>query len=108
MQSYFKASIFSNDETEVLIRLRSKTLEVKANFPKQYLNNTACRMQNCYSDENQEHLYSGCSTLNNSLKQLKPVVPYNAIYKRSVKRQSEVTKRFINLLAARSDILKTS
>ena len=106
LQNYFKSSRFTNSDIEVLIKLRSKTLDVKANFSKQYHNNTVCRMKNCLLDETQEHLYSNCATLNNSLKQKDLFEPYNGIFSKSVKKQSEVSKRFVNLLDAREEILQ--
>ena len=107
LQNYFKSAKFTNTDIEVLIKLRSKTLDAKANFPKQYFNNVICRMKNCISDETKEHLYSGCSDLIKSLNQKSQVLPYNAIFSKSVKKQSEVTKRFVNLLEVRSELLKS-
>ena len=107
LQNYFKSSRFTNTDIEVLIKLRSKTLDVKANFPKQHFNNIVCRMQNCLLNETQEHIYSDCVTLNKSVNQKDIIVPYKDIFSKSVKKQSEVTKRFVNLLKARSEIMES-
>ena len=60
-----------------------------------------------WEHETQEHLYNDCLSLTKSLKQKDKGMPYNAIFSRSVKKQSEVTERFVNLLEVRSDILKS-
>ena len=64
-------------------------------------------MKKCLSNETQEHLYSDCGILNNSLKQKDPIEPYRGIFSKSVKKQRKVTKRFVNLLEVRSDIMES-
>ena len=64
-------------------------------------------MQNCLSSETQEHLYSDCVILNNSVKQKDLIVPYRDIFSKSVKKQNEVTKRFVNILKERRAIMES-
>ena len=82
--------------------------KLNSKFGRRYRSsNTICRMQNCFLDETQEHIYSKCVMLNNSLKQNDIDVPYNGIFSKSVKKQIEVVKRFENLLEVRNDIMET-
>ena len=101
MQNYFKSARFTNSDIEVLLKLRSRTLEVKANFPKLYNNRTMCEMPNCYFDDSQEHLLISCEQFKNLAKRGK----YVDIFSNSTKKQSQVTKMYAEILEARSEIL---
>ena len=92
---------FTNSDIEVLLKLRSRTLDLKANFPKQYFNRIMCEMPNCYFDDSQEHLLISCETLKDKTFAGK----YIDIFSKSTKKQSDITKKYAEILEARREIL---
>ena len=101
MQNYFKSARFTNSDIEVLLKLRSRTLDVKANFPKQYFNRIMCQMPNCYFDDSQEHLLISCEIFKDKTFDGK----YIDIFSKSTKKQSLITKKYAEILEARREIL---
>ena len=95
----------SNSNIELLLKLRSNTLDIKGNFPKKYFNKIECQVKNCVYEETQEHLLSNCSTLTNLLNRKNLAVNYRDIYSKSLRKQIQVTKIYSRLLEIRSEIL---
>ena len=60
LQKYMTSNIFSNYEVEVLSKFRSRNINVKSNFKKQFtfnnIENLQCSLNNCFEEETQEHL----------------------------------------------------
>ena len=66
LQTYINSNIFSNYEVEMLSKFRSRNIDVKSNFKKKFtfnnIENLQCSLENCYEEENQEHILK-CKTL---------------------------------------------
>ena len=105
-QKYLHSSIFSNREIEMLIKLRSRMVEVKCNFKTKYSNNLVCQIDGCYFEENQEHLLSSCKTIITKLKHKGPASTHEDIFSRNLEKQKNVAKIYIKLLKIRTEILK--
>ena len=101
MQNYFKSEHFLNSDIEVLLKLWSRTLDLKANSPKQYFNRIMCEMPNCYFDDSQEYLLISCKKFKDKTFAGK----YIDIFSKSTKKQSEITKKYAEILEARREIL---
>ena len=109
MNSY--SNIFSNYEEEVLSKFRSRNINVKSNFKKQFtfnnIENLQCSLNNCFEEETQEHLMK-CKPIidqldtKNSLK-LK-TIKYEDIFS-TVKKQKKATEVLIILLDIRNSLL---
>ena len=56
-QEYILSDKFSNENVNLLYRLRSRTTDVKGNFKTKFLGNLQCSL-GCADDETQEHLLS--------------------------------------------------
>ena len=83
IQDYLKSKLFSNFEVETLIKLRSKTVELKSNFSKKYSNNLKCSISECTFDESQEHIFSSCQSLLNLFDNSKNDPKYEDIFSSS-------------------------
>ena len=86
-----KSSRFSNQEIEILTKLRSRTLELKSNFKKKYNNNLKCSIKDCYSEESQEHLLFECKPIL-SMGKIKVKVTYKDI-KNKIMQLNYITVR---------------
>ena len=60
LQKYFSSNSFSNYEVEILSKLRSRNINVKANFKTKFTQNNIlnlqCSVPNCVETEDQQHL----------------------------------------------------
>ena len=105
IQNYLKSSLFSNFEVETLIKLRSKTVELKVNFSQKYANNIKCSIKDCIFEESQEHIFSSCQKLLQNLQNdNNTAVDYEDIYC-STKNQYKATIHFIKLMEQRAKLL---
>ena len=101
MQDYLKSKLFSNNDIELLCRLRSKMTDLKANFSKKYSNNLQCSIDGCSLEESQEHLLTNCPSLSMHLKNRKHKVKYSDLFS-NTKKQKEATKLFTELFNIRA------
>ena len=108
LQQYLKSSLFSNYEIEMLAKLRSKMVDVKANFSTKYSNNLECSIKDCVLEENQEHIMSNCQSIQNKLKFNIKNVTLNDIFSKSTKKQNNATKKFIKVFEIRDKILTSN
>ena len=110
MQKYIKSPLFSNNEIEILSKLRSRNIEVKSNFKNKYTDgngvmNLECSMTGCSETEDQEHLLS-CNILINRLGyDPKNSVKYSDVFSKT-RRQKKVVQVYASLLEVRSTILE--
>ena len=110
LQNYLKSNLFSNFSTEILFRLRSQNIEVKANFKSKYkvnnVINLQCRMDNCYEIEDQQHLLK-CKPILRKLTKKSALIDikYNDLFS-NTKKQKKVVDLFIELLDIRNTILE--
>ena len=51
IQNYLKSKLFSNDEIEILSKLRSQTINLKANFKKMHFNKVECSIEGCFLEK---------------------------------------------------------
>ena len=109
LQKYLKSNLFSNKNTEMLLKLRSRTIDVKMNFKTKYFNNTECSLNGCTQDESQEHIFQNCSPLLQKLdiKYKKFNIKYEDIF-RNTRRQIQAVQLFDKLMEIRSKLLTTS
>ena len=107
LKRYLKSKYFSNFEVETLSKLRSRNIDVKANFKKKYTFNNVEKLEcslGCSEIEDQQHLLH-CKPLLDKLKDKKTNVTYNDIFS-NPKKQKLVTERFISLLDIRNQLLQ--
>ena len=104
MQKYLKSKLFSNEEIELLNKLRAKMIDVKVNFSSMYKNNLKCSIDGCLLDESQEHLIQTCQPLLDQLNLKNHNIKYQDLFG-STKKQIKATQLFAELLEIRSDIL---
>ena len=106
VQPYLTSPLFSNDEVNLLHRLRSRMTECKANFKQKYVNNLKCRLCNLEA-EDQQHLLH-CVELS-KLFQTQSVtmgkVKYEDIFSPNIE-QKVATALFKNLFKLREDIIQ--
>ena len=109
LQKYLKSNLFSNKNTEILLKLRSRTIDVKMNFKTKYLNNTECSLNGCTQDESQEHIFQNCSQLLQKfdINYRKLNIKYEDIF-RNTRRQIQTVQLFDKLMEIRSKLLTTS
>ena len=104
MQKYLKSKLFSNEEIELLNKLRAKMLDVKVNFNTMYKNSVKCSIDGCQLDESQEHMMQTCQPLLDKLSFKNQNIKYQDLFG-STKRQIRVTQLYSELLEIRADIL---
>ena len=98
---------FSNDEIEILFKLRSKTTELKSNFKKKYFDQIDCSIKGCSKEETQEHIFSNCPSLLKRLKHPnKSAIDYNQIFSSNSKLQHKAVIHFNNLMDIRAKLIK--
>ena len=90
LQKYLKSEVFSKEERELLVRLRSKCYNAKANFRKMHQNKTDCSF-GCPEVEDQEHIFVNCQKFNKTHE-----VDFENIDK-TVEKQKEVIEVFVNV-----------
>ena len=109
MQSYLKSRLFSNNEIEILFRLRSRTTELKSNFKTKYLDQLQCSVKGCSQEESQEHVFSSCHTLLkllNKQQQNKTTTKYKHIFSNNTRKQHESVVHFDNIMDIRAKLLQ--
>ena len=65
LKEYLKSKTFTREERELLVKLRSKCHDAKANFRKMNNNKVDCTF-GCAEMESQEHVFSNCPPLKTS------------------------------------------
>ena len=63
LKEYLKHEMFSKQEKELLVEIRSKCYNAKSNFKKRHLNRTDCSF-GCPETEDQKHIFLNCPKLN--------------------------------------------
>ena len=104
MQKYLMSNLFSNEEIELLRKIRAKMLNLKVNFSSLYKNNLKCSMDECQVEESQEHIMLGCRPILDHLDDKNHNIKYQDIYG-STRKQIKATRLFSKLLDIRSEIL---
>ena len=103
------SNLFSNYEVEILSKFRSRNIDVKANFKNMYTNNNVanleCSLNNCFEEEDQEHLLK-CKPI---IDKLDPKSISNVKYQdlfSNCKKQKKVIKVLVKILDIRKSILE--
>ena len=107
MREYLKSNLFTNYEVQTLSKLRSRNIDVKANFKTKYTFDNVEKLEcslGCPEVEDQQHILK-CKPLIDELKDISTNVSYNDIFS-TVRKQKQVTQRFISLLDIRSQLLE--
>ena len=106
--SYLLDDNFTKQETQLLFRLRSKTLDVKMNFPKQYeYESKLCAVCKLFP-ESQSHLLQ-CPEIAPKLKLVSlsdDIIEEKEIYNSDVRKQHSIVRIFSNVLEIRNKILE--
>ena len=99
LQKYLKSNLFTNKNTEILLKLRSRTIDLKMNFKTKYFNNTKWSLNGCIQDESQEHIFQNgeqlLRNLDNNYKNLN--IKYKDIF-RNTKKQLQAVQLFGKLM----------
>ena len=107
LQNYITSNLFSNYEVQVLIKLRSRNIDVKSNF-KTHFRNLQCSINNCSEIEDQQHILK-CKPVLKKLdrKQLIKLskVKYEYMFSKT-KYQKNLIDIIIPVLDMRNSILK--
>ena len=106
IQNYLKAYKFSNKNTEILLKLRSRTIDLKMNFKSKYPNSTECSLNGCTEDENQEHIFKNCQPILQNLdeKYQNLNIKYEDIFG-NTKKQLQAVELFKKLMEIRTKLL---
>ena len=112
IQKYLKSKLLSDYQVQILSKLRSRNINVKANFKTKFTFNDIpkleCSIDGCDEQENQQHILK-CkpllAKLNTIQKTLVNKIKYEDIYS-EVKKQKIVTDLFIALLDIKDDLMK--
>ena len=108
VQSYLISPLFSNDEVNLLHRLRSRMTECKANFKQKYVStNLMCRLCNL-EVEDQQHLLQ-CVELSTKFQTqsvTKRKVEYEDIFSPNIEQQKVAAALFNKLFKLREDIIE--
>ena len=105
VQSYMTSPIFYNDEVNLLYALRSRYLNVKANFRSKYPNNILCPLCQNETDD-QQHILD-CSVLKRKFETRETVTnqcEYEDIFA-DHKKQKEITHLFSKLIKIRNKLV---
>ena len=90
IQDYLRSNRFLNNDIEVLFKLRSRTIDLKANFKTKHLENTKCSINQCTFDETQEHLFKNCEKILQHMKNEYKSVKYEDIFGKTKQQQKAV------------------
>ena len=104
---YLKSNLFTNYEVQTLSKLRSRNIDVKANFKTKYTFDNVEKLEcslGCPEVEDQQHILK-CKPLIDVLKDNSTNISYDDIFS-TVKKQKLVTQRYISLLDLRSQLLE--
>ena len=112
IQAYMSSKIFTNNEVELLSKLRSRNIDVKCNFKTKYSpnNNTEklkCLMENCNELETQMHLMK-CEPILTVLNEKYDMsgIAYEDIFSNDLKKQRNVTKLYKIVTDIRTKLLQ--
>ena len=109
IQNYLKSASFSNFEIEILSKLRSRNINVKDNFKSKFTHNNVtnleCSIDNCFENENQQHLLKCRPVIEKMDKMYSSDISYNHIFS-NCKKQKKVTEIYVAILDIRNEILK--
>ena len=91
------------------MKLRSRTIDLKANFKTKYSNNTECSLNGCTLEESQEHIFQNCQPLihNLNINDRNSNIKYEDIFK-NTKRQIQAVQLFNKLFKKRSMLLSNA
>ena len=90
IQDYLRSDLFSKEERELLVKLRSKCHYSKANFKTRYQNKLNCTF-GCQETETQEHVFQTCKEIKQKFS-----LPYNDI-NQSVEKQKRIIEVFLKI-----------
>ena len=90
LKEYLSSELFSREERELLVMLRSKCYDVKANFRKMHQNKIECSF-GCPEIEDQKHVFVNCQKLDNTHE-----VEYDYIDE-NAERQKKVMEVFVTV-----------
>ena len=103
-KAYLQDNIFSKFDQQLLLKLRTKILDVKTNFEELYQNNLVCRTcRKVGSVENEDHLLN-CEALISENKNIGEV-KFNFVYK-NLEKQKRALEVFKAVLRKREVLLK--
>ena len=92
VQPYLTSPLFSNDEVNLLHRLRSRMTECKANFKQKYVHNLKCRLCNLEVEDQQHLLHCvELSKLFQTQSVTKGKVKYEDIFSPNIEQQKVAT-----------------
>ena len=107
VQPYLTSPLFSNDEVNLLHRLRSRMTECKANFKQKYVHNLKCRMCNLEAEDQQHLLHCvELSKLFQTQSVTKGKVKYADIFSPNIEKQKVATTLFNKLFKLREHIIE--
>ena len=90
LQGYLKSGLFSNEERELLVKLRSQCHFSKANFKTRYQNKLNCTF-GCQESETQEHAFQTCKLIKK-----RTSLSYSDI-EQSVEKQKSIIEVFLKI-----------
>ena len=103
--------MFTNNEVELLSKLRSKNIDIKCNFKTKYspfnnIEKLKCSLKKCNELETQEHLMQ-CKEILNIFNQKYDMtgIRYRDMFSKQLKKQRNLTKLYKILLDIRSKLL---
>ena len=111
IQPYLKANDISEQESKIIFKARTKTLDVKANFAsseEKLINEEKfyCKICEDKKEDNQEHLFL-CKTLKVKIPELADTpVNLSDIYSKDISKLKQVSKLLSQLLKARNELIK--
>ena len=108
IQEYMKSPKFSNEEVNLLHKLRSRTTDCKENFKQKYIHSNLlcdlCKNEN----ENQQHIMK-CSVILNEFKSNSlsiDKIEYEDIFSKNISKQKEITALYSHLFDTREEIVE--
>ena len=105
MQQYLKSSIFSEQESSLLLALRTRTVRgIRTDFPGMFPTRE-CPMLGCSEEDTLPHLLT-CTSLLHQVEEEQHCTNYSDIYSGSLEQQLAITRRFALLLEARERVEK--
>ena len=111
-QHYLSSSLFTNYEVELLNKIRSRNLDLKANFKTKFtfnnISHLKCSLNGCSQIEEQSHILECIPIWQkfNEKYKLMQAANYSDIFSKNIKKQKRITKLYTILLDIRENLLK--
>ena len=102
LKDYLTSHKLSIKEKQILFKLRTRMIDVKANYPSMYKQELFCSLCESKSIENQQHLLDCPSLKINSCTQIQ----YSDMFSENIEKQIEAAKHWNNVLKIREIKLK--